>query len=93
MNQMAHLVSAIDAQAYGVPFEVKPRRREKNLVDAIVIAFHSACDLKDFPVAWRLLGTLENSLTLRQNGPDFDRRRALAVLVAGHERLWNLRHD
>jgi hypothetical protein len=48
--------------------------------------------LKDLAVAWRLLQTLENALGLHKTDPSFDHRRALAVLVAGHERLWNLRH-
>ena len=93
MNQLADFASVIEPRPYGTAVESKSRRREKNLTDALIIAFHSACDLKDCAVAWRLLQTLENSISLHKNDPGFDQRRALSVLVAGHERLWNLRHD
>jgi hypothetical protein len=92
MNHMTDFVLTREPQPGIAGFEQKGRRREKNLTDAIVIAFHSACDLKDLAVAWRLLQTLENALGLHKTDPSFDHRRALAVLVAGHERLWNLRH-
>jgi hypothetical protein len=92
MNHMTNLALAHEPQP-GVPgLDQRARRREKNMTDAIMIAFHSACDLKDLPIAWRLLQTLENALSLNKTDPSFDHRRALAVLVAGHERLWNLRN-
>ena len=93
MNQMVDYLSVLETPSFDAVLENKSRRREKDLTDAIMIAFHSACDLKDLAVAWRLLQTLENMLTLQKDNATFNRRRALSVLVAGHERLWNIRHD
>ena len=70
----------------------RPNRRRSSLPDTILTAFHAACDLRDFTVAGRLLKTFEAVITAPGDRPGFDRRRALAQLVAGHERLWSLRH-
>jgi len=69
-----------------------PRRAGRGLSDRILVAFHHACDLRDFEIAEQLLRTLELLVTRRPPEPDADRRRGLENLVAAHERLWQLRH-
>jgi hypothetical protein len=66
-------------------------RRPRNLLDELLAAFHFACDIKDYEIAKRLLSTAENAVALRES-LGAERRRGLAAVVAGHERLWALSH-
>jgi hypothetical protein len=66
-------------------------RQRRQVSDDILVAFHFACDIKDLLVAQRLLHAFEALLAGRANAPDFNKARAVATLVAAHERLWNLR--
>jgi hypothetical protein len=66
-------------------------RYTRRLSDKILIAFHLACDQRDFEVAGHLLNVLE--LTSRAPTlPTGRDRRSKESLVAAHERLWTLRH-
>jgi hypothetical protein len=67
------------------------QRQRRQVSDDILVAFHFACDVKDLLIAQRLLQAFEALLQGRVNTPDFNRGRAVATLVAAHERLWNLR--
>ncbi len=72
--------------------EVAAPRQSRKLADKVLAAFHQACDQTEYEVARRLLDIYE-FMTLRRDLPvDAGRRRAMDALVAGHERLWNLRH-
>jgi hypothetical protein len=69
-------------------------RYKRRLSDKILIAFHFACDQRDFEVAERLLNILETMTAARrlpraQRGSE--RRRVQEAVVAAHERLWQLR--
>jgi hypothetical protein len=66
-------------------------RQRRQVSDDILVAFHFACDIKDLLVAQRLLQAFESLLAGRADSPDFNKGRAVATLVAAHERLWNLR--
>ncbi|MGH7056793.1 MAG: hypothetical protein ACREFZ_02770 [Acetobacteraceae bacterium] len=68
-------------------------RYTRRLSDKLLIAFHQACDQDDLEVAEQLLRVLEMMLSRRPTAPDQQRRRNIESLVAGHERLWNLRHS
>jgi hypothetical protein len=72
---------------------LKERGHSRRLSDKILIAFHFACDQRDFEVADRLLSILEGITpgTRLMSAPRY-RRRAHETLVAAHERLWQLRH-
>jgi len=69
------------------------RRNRRAVTDEIMIAFHYACDLKDFDVAKRLLITFETALNAQAQSPGPRRQRLLDILVAAHERLWTLKHS
>jgi len=70
-----------------------PRRPKRAVFDEILIAFHYACDLRDYDVAKRLLLTVESALRAQESQPGFNRKRALDTLLAAHERLWTLTHE
>ncbi len=86
-----HVGSAQGMDRNGRPMAAASRQR-RPFADDILIAFHYACDLRDYMVAGQLLLTYESMLTGRSGSPTSDRRRALDSLVAAHERLWSLRH-
>lgn len=67
------------------------QRQRRNVASDILNAFHFACDVNDLEIAKRLLHALEDLLKDRSQAPGFDTQRALATLVAAHERLWALR--
>jgi hypothetical protein len=67
-------------------------RYTRRLSDKILVAFHHACDQKDFEVADQLLHTLEMMLTRQPLMPDGNKRRNMETLVAAYGRLWHLRH-
>jgi hypothetical protein len=74
---------------------VTVRRHARRLSDKILIAFHRACDQRDFEVAGRLLNILETmtaALHLSRAPRGSERPRRQETLVAAHERLWQLRH-
>src|SRR5262249_51849131 len=65
----------------------------RRLSDKILVAFHQACDQRDFEVAERLLGVVEMMLTRLPSAPNRRRQHDMkTTLVAAHERLWQLRH-
>lgn len=66
-------------------------RYSRRLTDKLLVAFHHACDQREFEVAQQLLLMLETLVT-RPPAPGVDRRRGIQGLVAAHERLWQLRH-
>ena len=70
-----------------------PRRPRRAVFDEVLIAFHYACDLREYDVAKRLLLTVEAALRAQEAQPGFNRKRALDSLLAAHERLWTLRHE
>jgi hypothetical protein len=72
-------------------FDVRNFRRKRRLSDAILIAFHNACDQEDIEVAWGLLNVLDDMTTRPSTGRHEERRRR-ENLVAAHERLWLIRH-
>jgi len=72
---------------------VVTRRARRAVSDEILIAFHYACDLRDFDIAKKLLATFETAIGTQENTPGFNRKRALDALLAAHERLWTLTHE
>ena len=92
VNGASEMHYEVSGDASEMVQRAKRQRREKSVSDTIMIAFHAACDLRDFEIAKRLLEIFENAILAASVTPGFDRRRALGVLVAGHERLWHLRH-
>jgi hypothetical protein len=66
--------------------------RNRRTSDHILIAFHHACDQRDFEVAEQLLIVLESVCSPRRLPPDGGDRRVKETLVAAYERLWQLRH-
>jgi hypothetical protein len=66
------------------------RGPQRQLYSSILAAFHTACDVRDFIVAGRLLNLLE--VAIKTYGDDLKSDRMLSLLVAAHERLWLLRH-
>ena len=67
-------------------------RYTRRLSDKVLIAFHNACDQRDFEVAEQLLHVLEIMLKRRPLTLDNRRARDRETLVAAYERLWQLRH-
>lgn len=61
--------------------------------DEIILAFHMACDLRDVEVARKLLIVLEVTIRGNERRSDFNWEYALNALLAGHERLWALKHE
>ncbi len=74
------------------PSGATPPRQSRKLADRVLIAFHQACDQGELEVARRLLDIYEFMALRRESAGDASRRRAMDALVAGHERLWHLRH-
>jgi hypothetical protein len=68
-------------------------RYTRRLSDKILIAFHQACDEHALEVAERLLRVLEKVITAPPpvRAPRGGRRDQ-DMLIAAHERLWQLRH-
>jgi hypothetical protein len=64
-------------------------RAGRALLDELLAAFHFACDIKDLDIARRLLATTEKLATSMDDAAA-GKRRALAGIVAAHERLWAL---
>ncbi len=67
-------------------------RHGRRLSDKILVAFHQACDQRDFEVAERLLQVVEILLAQRPLAAGADRRRHVESLIAAHHRLWHLQH-
>ena len=67
-------------------------RRTRRTSDHILIAFHHACDQKEFELAGQLLTVLELVLSPRGLPLGAADRRVQETLVAAYERLWQLRH-
>ncbi len=67
------------------------KRKRRRVADDIFVAFHFACDVRDFDVAKRLLDVLEEVLVRSPDDLAAIRARELRTLVAAHERLWTLR--
>jgi hypothetical protein len=74
------------------PLPIAATRNTRRLSDKILLAFHQACDQRDFEVADRLLRVLEMMLSRPGVTSGGDRRRNTESLVAAHTRLWLLRH-
>ena len=94
---IGHLVAAIVVPVYQLisVAEVNVPSRERytrRLSDKIMIAFDHACDEADFEVAGQLLSILETMMTRPPQTASRDRRRAMEILIASHERLWVLKH-
>jgi hypothetical protein len=68
-----------------------PRYRRR-LSDKVLIAFHQACDQREFEVAKQLLRVLNMMIPRRRLTTDGYQRRAGEGLVAAYERLWHLQH-
>ena len=71
------------------------QRHRRRLSDKILLAFHQACGQADFAVAEQLLNILDTMTTAqrRSRAPrGSERRRNQCIVVAAHERLWQLRH-
>ena len=66
-------------------------RRTTRPAGWILIAFHAACDIRDLEVAGNLLGIFETAVLAGLDAPE-DRRHAMDLIGAGHERLWHLKH-
>jgi hypothetical protein len=73
-----------------LPVRVPPRRRRVS--DEILIAFHLACDQTDLEAADLLLAIFEFILRRPPPAGQPERRVDAQPLVAGHQRLWDLRH-
>ncbi len=71
---------------------VQQPRQTRRLSDKILVAFHHACDERDYEVAGELLRVVEMVLNGHHLLPERDRRKNVESLVAAHERLWLLRH-
>jgi hypothetical protein len=71
--------------------EARIARKRRRFSDDIFVAFHFACDVRDFDVAKNLLNVLEGLLLRNADEPAAIRARELRPLVAAHERLWTLR--
>ena len=69
------------------------QKSARSMPDKILVAFHHACDSRDFEVAARLLVSAEAALTSNDSLQPLKRRRAMEGLVAAHERLWVLTHS
>ena len=69
---------------------LKYRRR---LTDKILIAFHHACEEREFVTADQLLRTLEALLDRRTAHPSQDRRKVIESLVGAHFRLLELKQE
>jgi hypothetical protein len=74
------------------PLPVRVRPRPRRVSDQLSIAFHLACDQNDLEVADRLLAILEFMLRRPSPAGQLERRVDAQPLVAGHQRLWDLRH-
>jgi hypothetical protein len=81
------VISTIRTQSIGAP------RYSRRLSDKIFLAFHHACDQRDYEIAERLLHVLEAEMTRQTVPPGANRRKNIESLVAAHERLWNLKHE
>ena len=68
------------------------RRPARRLSDKILVAFHQACDQRDYDIGALLLNVLENLMAPTRSSSNSNRRREAETLVAAHERLWLLRH-
>ncbi len=66
-------------------------RKRRRVSDDVLVAFHFACDVRDFVVAKNLLNVLEELLLRISDEPASIRERELRPFVAAHERLWTLR--
>ncbi len=87
-------ISALDAPSDDF---LSPQRRSvgKRAVSSpswILAAFHTSCDVKDFRVAESLIAIFEKAALGDTSQPDGRRRQAIDLIVAAHERLWNLKH-
>ncbi len=67
-----------------------PNRR---LSDALLKAFHQACDQRDVEVATRLADILDEMLTRGPIGQAPVERRRVETTAEVHLRLWHLIHD
>ena len=85
--------------ALAMESEIKPRnnrlgvkRRPRSVLDELLIAFHFACDIKEFDVARRLISIAEGSAVLTES-VGLDKQKAVFSVIAAHERLWALSHE
>lgn len=67
-------------------------RRPRSVLDELLIAFHFACDIKEFDIARGLISIAEGSAALTESVGS-DKQRAVSSVVAAHERLWALSHE
>ena len=79
-------------EAEGLAARKLRERARKTVAGAVLSAFHYSCDLRDFEIARQLLYALEVKLWGQAGRSIEDTATLLAGLVAGHERLWSLRH-
>jgi hypothetical protein len=67
-------------------------RYTRRTSDHVLIAFHQACDQRDFEVAELLLKVLESVFSQGRLPPAGADRRVKEAVVAAYERLWQLRN-
>ena len=68
-------------------------RYRRRLSDHILVAFHQACDQRDFEVAEQLLRVLETTNGRDDASGRYEQlARNVSNLVTAYERLWLLRH-
>jgi hypothetical protein len=70
----------------------KAPRYTRRVSDHILLAFHQACDQRDFETAELLLAALNMVVSPRRLIPGAKEQRAKESLVAAYGRLWQLRH-
>jgi hypothetical protein len=68
-------------------------KRPRRLSGKILSAFHCACDDDELDVATSLLVLLEDIVRQSRSNSVLYIRNERDVLVAAHERLWNLRQS
>ena len=66
---------------------------QRRLTDKILVAFHHACEEREFVTADQLLRTLESLLDRRNAHPNQDRRKVIESLVGAHFRLLELKQQ
>lgn len=79
-------------EMFGQPERQQVPHSKRRLSDTILVAFHQACDLSDIATASDLLHILDFMAMRRPNLPTGKERRLKEILVAAHERLWQIRH-
>jgi hypothetical protein len=85
-------MNATDPEVDGEVGRGGTQRYTRRLSDKVLIAFHQACDQREFEVAEQLLRVLDTTMSRRPLTRGGIQRRATEGLVAAYERLWHLRH-